>query len=761
MDSLWRGQMGLSEEDQIKWQEQRLQLNGNGNVENINYVRKLKETSTALSVSKIEATGYSLENGNSSYSKNPVLTETKGSEAKMSVSEKKKSTSKLLSSRNSNTVAKDHQSTTDSPKTMVGEIDTRAPFQSVKDAVTLFGEGAFSGERPAIKKSKPQSAERALAKETQLHVAQKDLNKLMGQLNNAEATKGQALVELEKAKRTVDVLTKKLNTVNEAKELAMKATEAAKFQVEQIKETKNRPADGARLQDLESAREQYLTVFSELDVAKQELRKLRQESDASLSAKLAAINQASEAVYAAKVNVEKVSELSKEISSIQESIGQVKLASLQTQQDQEKIFTEKDLQKQSYKATLEATANKLLALKNEFDPELAQNLEKQLTETMGEISGLQEQMDSAKISDLNSVKDVTSELDGAKESLQKVLKEESSLRSLVESLKLELETVKKEHLELKEKETETEAIAGNLHVKLRKCKSELESAIAEESKARGASEEMITTLNQLSVEAENARKEAQEMKKEAEELKKEAEATRIELEEADKKLKIALEEAEEAKTAETRALDQIKSLSERTSAARASTSESGANITISKDEFDALSRKVKGSDELAEMKVAAAVAQVEAVKASENEALKRVEAMEKEIDDMKTATNEALKRAEMAEAAKRAVEGELRRWREREQKKAAETASRILAETQIASEASSPMHYNVARSMQKQNTMPQQQKVVEVRKLEKGENSVSKKTVLVPNLGGIFNRKKNQVEGGGSSSSYLPGEKHV
>ncbi|XP_021818028.1 WEB family protein At5g55860 [Prunus avium] len=649
-------------------------------------------------------------------------------------------------------VAKDRQSATSSPspKVEVGEIDTRAPFQSVKDAVTLFGEGAFSGEKPAIKKTKPHSAERVLANETQLHLAQKELNKLKEQLKNAETTKTQALVELEKAKETLEDLTNKVTSLSESKESAIKATEAAKSQAKQLEEANSgnlAGTDGAWKQDLETARAQYVNVITELNSAKQELQKIRQDCDASLQAKVTAFKQAAEAEDAAKANAERVTELSKEISAVQESIGQVKLASLEAQQEQAKIFAEKDVLRQSYKATLEESTKKLLSLKKEFDPELSRNLEAQLSETLNEVGALQKQMENAKASDLDSVRIVTLELDDAKESLHKVAEEESSLRSLVEALKLELENVKKEHAELKEKEAETESLAGNLHVKLRKTKSELEACLAEESQARGASNEMIATLNQLSLETENARREAEEMKIKAEELRKDAETTKIAVKEAEKKLRLALEEAEEAKAAEERALEQIRVLSERTNAARASTSESGAKITISKEEFESLSRKVEESDTLAEMKVAAAMAQVEAVKASENEALKRLEATQKEIEDMKAATEEAKKRAEMAEAAKKAVEGELRRWREREQKKAAEAASRILAETEMSVE-SSPRHYRI----QKQNP---QTKIIEARKLDKEKTSVSKKTLL-PNLSGMFNRKKSQVDGG--SPSYLPGE---
>ncbi|KAG8386010.1 hypothetical protein BUALT_Bualt03G0104600 [Buddleja alternifolia] len=651
-------------------------------------------------------------------------------------------------------VAKDYKKTKGSPKAEVGEIDTSSPFQSVKDAVSLFGEGAFSGEKPAIRKPKPQSAERVLARETELHLAQKQLNKLKEQLKNAETTKVEALSELERAKRTVEELSQKLKTINESKDSAIRATEVAKHQAKQFANMKNDNSEETNKSsnlDLEHAKFQYIDAVTELNAAKQELRKIRQEYDASMEAKDIAVNQADEAENAVKANMGKVDELSKEITTVKESIQQVKLANAQTKEEETKICVDKDNQKQSYKARLHGTVEKLLALRKDIDPGLNKNLEAQLGETLLEIEALRTEMGSKRDADFDSVKIVTLELDGAKESLSKVAEEENSLRSLVETLKLEIDNVKKQHCELKEKEGETESIAGNLHVKLRKAKSELEEALAEEAKIRGASDEMIATIHQLSLESENAKREAEEMKQKTEELKQETEATRIKLEEAEKKLKVATEEAEEAKSAEIRVLDQIKMLSEKNDAARASSVGPEARITISKDEFESLGRKVEESEKLAEMKVSAAMAQVEAVKASENEALHRFKAMQKEIEDMKNATHEALKKAEMAEAAKNAVEGELRRWREREQKKAAETASRILAETEKSFESSVDNYYQLQRQRP-------QERAIETRKLEKAKTSVSKK-VLMPSLSSVFRKKKNKVEGG--SPSYLPGEKPV
>ncbi|CAN8301790.1 unnamed protein product [Cochlearia groenlandica] len=632
-----------------------------------------------------------------------------------------------------------------SPIVEVGEIDTSAPFQSVKDAVNLFGESAFSAEKPLIRKPNPQSAEKALVKQTELHLAQKELNKLKEQLKNAETIREQALSELEWAKRTVDELTRKLETVNESRDSANKVTEAAKSQIEEAKPGNvSVSSSHAQARDMEL----YGMVCKELDTAKQELIKIRQVSNEVSETKTVALTKVDEAKEASKVNTEKIDFLRKEIEAVNLSVEQTKLACSQARKEQSEIFAEKEIQQKSYKSGMEESAKKLLALKNEFDPVFAKKLEAQLTETYNEIDELQKQMETAKASEIDSVNGVSLELNEAKGLLEKIVVEEKSLQKSVESLKAELESVKTEHGEVETKEAEIESMAGDLNLKLSKSKIDLEECVEEEAKAKATLEDMMLTLNQISSETEAARREAEEMKSRAEELTKEAETAHLALEDTELNLRVALDEAEEAKAAETKALEQIKSMSEIANAARNSTSsESGSQtITLSQDEFKSLSKRAEVFDKLADMKVAAALAQVEAVKASENETLKKLETTQDEIEKLKTATQDALKKASMADAAKKAVEGELRRWRERDQKKAEEAASRILAEAEakMCAEASPPPQHQHKATKQKASH----------NKMEKTKTS---KKVLLPNLSGIFNRKKNQVEWG--SPSYLPGEK--
>ncbi|KAK4782229.1 hypothetical protein SAY86_016331 [Trapa natans] len=639
-------------------------------------------------------------------------------------------------------VAKDRKKSPGSMKVEVGEIDTRVPFKSVKDAVSLFGEGAFSGQKPSIGKPKLRSAERVLAKETRLHLAQKELNKLKEQIKNAQTTKDRVLVELEKSKKTMDDLNQKISVLTESKEREIKQMEISMCLAEQL-EGKCDESTGAKIpwkEDLENIKEECVSLVTELNDAKKELGNIRQDYDATTWMKATAFKQIEVAELATKINMERVDELSREISAIQEAIVQVKLATLQEQQDREKILAVKDARGEEMKAILKQSTEELLTLMKEFDPEMTRSLESQLVEAVEQIGYLKKQMERLKGSDLESVTTVSLELDNAKGSLKKLTEEECSLRDLVESLKAELENVKKEHREL-------EAIFGNLHVMLGKSKSELEACLAEESKARGASDEMAVTLHRLSMENANARKEAEDIKNKAKGLKNEAEATNIALKEAERSLRIALEEAEEAKMAEATALDEINKLSDRRAAQSSTRSESGAVITILKDEFESLIQKVGESDKLAEMEVAVSLAQVDALEASEKEALKRLEAIKGEIEEMKWETETALKRAEMAEAAKSAVEGELRKWRQRELKAA---AARIPANADISLESSS----QISKSQKQQH---QPENIYKVRRLEKVKTSVSKKA-LRPNLsGGIFNKKKNQIEG--SYPSYLQAEK--
>lgn len=503
-------------------------------------------------------------------------------------------------------------------KVEVGEIDTSSPFQSVRAAVSLFGEGSFSSGT-TMKKPKPQPAERLLVRERQARLATKDLNKLKEQVENVEISKAQALLELEKAKRIVEDLSEKLEKINGSKDLPIHTSVAERFSGD---DDKSKGSNGS--------------MVTEVNVAKQELRENCSEYNAS-----------------AETN------------------------EMPRKQGGTETCDDKGKQKQLYKARLKESAQNLLALKEDTDPEMTKNLEAQL--------------DNLRAANLDSVKTVTMGLDGAKESLNKTAVEKRSLRSLVESLKLELDCVMKDHSEVQGKAIETELIASNL-------KAELE--------ARGVFDNTG----------------------EAEELKGKVNAMRIELEEAEENLRVAPHEADEVKAAELRALGQIKVLSNRTNVVHAPMPEPGSLITVSRDEFESLNWKVEEFKNIADVRVAAAMVLIEEAKATEEEDLERLKALQKEIQDIKAATQEVSIKRKTSESAKTMVGGEFRRWQDRKQLK-------ILEETKEPFQSSLKI-YQILQQKPLQKEM-------ESRKLATTKTSVAKK-VLIPSLNSVC-RKKSRV----------------
>ncbi|KAK8623066.1 hypothetical protein V6N13_117960 [Hibiscus sabdariffa] len=339
IDALWRGQMGLSEEEQKKCQELRRLANGETTIEGSTKEetqRQMDEMNTIPRRSQDELISC-CQGNDSACCRDPALPR------KSNIVD---TDERAIKEREDSSTFPTNPSSSSSPITVSDHLDSY-----LQDSTSYIGSaaGSYSNEgllaaetaspsnsdvefgfsRPDFRQQSPISGTVQFY-ERHVFLCYKSPSVWPPRIEAAEFDRLPRLL-------SAAVLARKTDMVKEVSVL---------FFIFSIWIGSYEGSDGARIQDLENAREQYITVITELDAAKQELRKVCQDCDASLEAKIAAFKQTEEAEHAAKVNMEKVGELSREISYVQESIGQVKLASLEAQQEQAKMFAENDTQEE-------------------------------------------------------------------------------------------------------------------------------------------------------------------------------------------------------------------------------------------------------------------------------------------------------------------------------------------------------------------------------------------------------------------------------
>ncbi|XP_068636828.1 protein WEAK CHLOROPLAST MOVEMENT UNDER BLUE LIGHT 1-like [Aristolochia californica] len=649
-------------------------------------------------------------------------------------------------------------------------IDTAAPFESVKAAVSKFG-GIVDW-----KAHKLQTVERHKYVEVELEKAQHEVPEYKMQSEAAESAKAQVLAELNHNKRLIEELKLSLEKAQMEENQAKQDSELARLRVNEIEQGIANEASVAAKAQLEVARARHAFAVDELKSVREELEELKGQHLSAQNEKDLAAKRAEEAVSASKEVEKTVEELTLELIMAKESLESAHTAHLEAEEhrmsatmakEQDEFNWERELKEaeeetqklneqresvEELKSNLDAATQLLLHLKAELAAYMESKLSQE-TESKEKEEKLSEQIEETKQRQTSiqaAIASAKKELEEVRVSIEKAEQDVDFLKVAAVSLKSELEKEKAALTSMKQREGMASVAVASLEAELERTKEEIEMVQYKEREARESMVELPKALQVAAQEADQAKSVAKLAREELRKAKEEAEQAKAGFSTMQIRLHAAMKEIEAAKASERLALAAIKALQESETAARP---DSPVGVTLSLEEYYELSKCAHEAEEQANVRVAAALAQIEVAKDSEAKSLEKLDAANEEMAERKEALKMATEKAEKAKEGKLGVEQELRKWRaEHEQRRKANDATpRAVYPTRSPEEEPTERKSSVGVEMETaavQAPLVQSQKVVvpETNHADgaKTEQKVKKKRSFFPRIVMFLARRKTQ-----------------